>query len=139
MRDEPEITGLWMLPGFSFRWCRRAEPAAGFWGFVFLVLRERNRRCGNVGISSAVGEIPKGLVERVGSLPLAFHSFHSAGISTALFHRGLRHRANRLSLAFCIRRAVSVPLLAAACCCSMLAVIASFKDFSHSGSDVSFS
>jgi hypothetical protein len=29
------------------------------------------------GISPAFGEIPKGLVERVGSLPLAFHAFHS--------------------------------------------------------------
>lgn len=30
-------------------------------------------------------EIPKGLVEREESLPLAFRAFHSAGISTALF------------------------------------------------------
>ena len=40
--------------------------------------------CGNVGISPAFGEIPKGLVERGGSMPLAFHAFHSPGISTAL-------------------------------------------------------
>jgi len=38
-----------------------------------------------VGISPALGEISKGLVERVGSLPLAFHPFHSPGISTAFF------------------------------------------------------
>jgi hypothetical protein len=31
------------------------------------------------------GEISKGLVERVGSRFLAFHSFHRPGISTALF------------------------------------------------------
>src|SRR6478736_4674725 len=47
-------------------------------------IRPRRRSCGNVGISPALGEISKGLVERVGSLPLAFHAFHSAGISTAL-------------------------------------------------------
>ena len=32
----------------------------------------------------AVGEISKGLVESVGSLLLAFHAFHSPGISIAL-------------------------------------------------------
>jgi hypothetical protein len=37
-----------------------------------------------VGISPAFGEIPKGLVERGGSLLLAFHAFHSPVISTAL-------------------------------------------------------
>ena len=37
-----------------------------------------------MGISPAFGEISKGLVERVGSLLLAFHAFHSPGISTAL-------------------------------------------------------
>ena len=47
-------------------------------------IRPRRRSCGNVGISPAFGEIPKGLVERAGSLPLAFHAFHSPGISTAL-------------------------------------------------------
>jgi len=36
-----------------------------------------------VGIS-AFGEIPKGLVETGGSLSLAFHAFHSPGISTTL-------------------------------------------------------
>jgi hypothetical protein len=46
--------------------------------------RPRRRSGGNVGISPVCGEIPKGLVERVGSLLLAFHSFHSPGISTAL-------------------------------------------------------
>jgi len=47
--------------------------------------KNSRRSRGNVGISPALGEIPKGLVERVGSLPLAFHAFHSLGISTALF------------------------------------------------------
>src|SRR6185369_15885224 len=46
--------------------------------------RLRRRSCGNVGISPAFGEIPKGLVERGGSLSLAFLAFHSPGISTAL-------------------------------------------------------
>src|SRR6266478_705316 len=40
-------------------------------------IRLRGRSCGNVEISPALGEISKGLVERVGSRPLAFHSFHS--------------------------------------------------------------
>jgi hypothetical protein len=47
-----------------------------------------------VGISPAFAEISKGLVERVGSLPLAFHAFHSPGISTA--HSGLASRRTRL-------------------------------------------
>jgi hypothetical protein len=47
-------------------------------------IRLRRRSCGNVGISPASGEISKGLVERGGSLPLAFHAFHSPGIPTAL-------------------------------------------------------
>src|SRR5229473_3496354 len=51
-------------------------------------IRLRRRSCGNVEISPAVGEISKGLVERVGSLLLAFHSFHRPGISTALFPCG---------------------------------------------------
>ena len=101
-------------------------------------IRLRRRRCGNVGISPALGEISKELVERVGRLLLAFHAFHSSGISTTL-HRGLRQRANNASLAFCIRRAASVSLLAAAWLCSNSGVIAGFRDFSHSGSDVSFS
>src|SRR5437588_11715281 len=54
-------------------------------------------------------------------------------------HRGLRHRVNKLSLAFCIRRAASMSLLAVACCWSMAGVIAAFRDFSHFGRDVSFS
>jgi hypothetical protein len=66
-----------------------------------------------VGISLGVGEISKGLVERVGSLLLAFHAFHSPGISTVLVpHRAVRQRANKLSFAFCIRRAASVSLRA---------------------------
>jgi hypothetical protein len=37
-----------------------------------------------VEISPVFGEISKGLVERGGSLLLAFHAFHSPGISTTL-------------------------------------------------------
>jgi hypothetical protein len=85
------------------RWCSGAErccdvrrgdslAAVGFWfseistrgggkvGNLLLVfhfsIRPRRRSCGN-------GEISKGLVERVGSLPLALHVFRSPGISTA--------------------------------------------------------
>ena len=47
-------------------------------------IRLHRRSCGNVGISPAVGEISKGLVERGGSLLLAFHAFHRPAISTAL-------------------------------------------------------
>src|SRR5579875_3307918 len=43
------------------------------------------RNCGNVGISPPLGEIPKGLVERGGSLLWAFHAFHSPVISIAPF------------------------------------------------------
>src|SRR5260370_6741105 len=38
--------------------------------------------CGNVGISRSVRDF-QGAVGGVGSLPLAFHAFHSSGISTA--------------------------------------------------------
>ena len=81
----------------------------------------------------------EGLVGRSGNLVLAGGAFHSLATSTALAHRGLRHRANKLSLAFCMRRAASVSLLIVACCCSMWAVIPCFKDFSHWGNEVSFS
>src|SRR3954453_15607300 len=66
----------------SGRW-ESGKPAFGF----HFSIRPRRRSCGNVGISPALGEISKELVERVGSLPLAFHAFHSAGISTALSPR----------------------------------------------------
>lgn len=103
-------------------------------------IRLRRRRCGNVGISPAFGEIPKGLVESGGSLRLAFHAFLSPVISIALFSRRHdRQRASIASLAFCMCRAASVSLRAPACRSSILAVIPSFKLFSHSGSDRSFS
>src|SRR5260370_12235059 len=60
-------------------------------------IRLRRRSCGNVGIAPPLGEISKGLVERGGSLPLAFHAFHSPGISTALFCSYFRN-ADRLPL-----------------------------------------
>ena len=103
-------------------------------------IRPRRRRCGNVGTSPAFGEFSKGLVERGGSLPLAFHAFHRPGISTALPpHRVFRQRANKLSFAFCIRRAAWVSLSPSACRCSMISVIPSFKYSFQSSSDVSFS
>src|SRR6266568_2263448 len=81
------LSGRWESgnPAFGFPLLHRPH-------FSILCLRalrsERShtrRSCGNVGISPALGEISKGLVERGGSLPLAFHAFHSPAISTALF------------------------------------------------------
>jgi hypothetical protein len=76
----------------------------------------------------------------VGSLLLAFHSFHSPAISTALLpYLVVRQRANKLTLAFCIRRAASVSLSASACRFSIPAVIPSFKYSVHPFKEVSFS
>ena len=78
-------------------WWKSGNPALGFPLFhrphfsilCLLALRSETtntrRSCENVGISPVLGEISKGLVERGGSLPLAFHAFHSPAISTALF------------------------------------------------------
>lgn len=111
---------------------------------LFLVfhfsIRLRRRRCGNVGISPAFGEISKGLVESVGSLLLAFHAFHRPGISTALSsHRVFRQRANKVSFAFCIRRAAAVSLIDSVCRFKMPSVIPSFKYFCQPASEASFS
>ena len=113
MRDEPEIGSCESAPSFGFLEAARSAGGVRAWagdssaarlGFVFFFEREESgrwesgkpafgfplfhgpprRRCGNVGISPVVGEISKGLLERVGSLPLAFHAFHSPAISTAL-------------------------------------------------------
>jgi len=92
-----------------------------------------------VGIPPAVGGIPKGLVERGGSLLLAFHAFHGTVISTVPASHGLRHRANNSSLTFCMHRAASVSLIADARACSMAAVMPSFKDFSQLPNDLSVS
>src|SRR5437764_8234205 len=74
---------------FGFEEGNRGGGKVGNLLLVFhFSVRPRRRSCGNVGISPALGEISKGLVERVGSLPLAFHSFHSPGISTALSFLG---------------------------------------------------
>jgi hypothetical protein len=144
------------MSGKSCRAEGEARPSWFFFGFpiyprgggkvenLFLVfhfsIRPRRRRGGNVGISPAVGEIPKGLVERGGSPPLAFHAFHSPGISTALcFQRDFRQRAKRLSLAFCIRRAASVSLIASACRFSISALIPGFRHSVHFSNEVSFS
>ena len=51
-----------------------------------------------MGISPAFGEISKGPVESVGSLLLAFHAFHSTGISTALILQCSLRLALRTSL-----------------------------------------
>ena len=59
---------------------KSGKPALGF-----PLFRSALPGCGNVGISPAFGEISKGLVERVGSLLLAFHAFHSPVISISLF------------------------------------------------------
>src|SRR6516164_8748257 len=48
-------------------------------------IRLRRRSCGNVGILPSFGEIPKGLVERVGSLFLAFHAFHAPAFPRLFF------------------------------------------------------
>jgi len=56
--------------------------------------------CGNVEISPPFGEISKELVERVGSLLLAFHAFHSSGISTALRPRFFRAAAGCFHASF---------------------------------------
>ena len=66
--------------------------------------------CGNVEISPPFGEISKGLVERVGSLLLAFHAFHSPGISTALRPRIFR-------AAVCLHS----PFMSPSICCFFLA------------------
>jgi len=144
---------------FSARWRGEALPSGSVCWFGILAIyrrgggkvgnpllvfhfsiRLRRRRCGNVGISPALGEISKVLVERGESLHLAFHAFLSTVISTALlFRRHFRQRASSATLAFCIRRAASVSLLALAWVCSNSAVIPSFRLFSHSGSDRSFS
>ena len=102
-------------------------------------IRLRRRSCGNVGIAPPLGEISKGLVERGGSLLLAFHAFHSTAISTVPAAHGLRQRPSNSNLIFCIRRAASVSLIADACLCSIAAVIPSFKHFSQLASDLSFS
>src|SRR5882672_5314956 len=48
----------------------------------FFSMGPRRRSCGNVGISRSVRDF-QGTVERVESLFLAFHAFHSSVISTA--------------------------------------------------------
>ena len=81
---------------------RRAKPAEGSCSFVDKAIEAVGKweTCfwfstfpsafvaGAVGMGESrlsFGEISKGLVGRVGSLPLAFHAFHRPAISTALF------------------------------------------------------
>jgi hypothetical protein len=138
-RAEGEARPPWFFFGFPIYPRGGGKVENLFLGFHFSI-RPRRRRCGNVGISPAVGEISKGLVERGGSLPLAFHAFHSPGISTALWLHGVfRQRANKLNLAFCIRRPASVSLIASACRFSISAVIPGFRDSVHFSNEESFS
>src|SRR5579885_554888 len=66
------------------RGCRReAGWESGKPAFGFPLFQTASPSCGNVEISPLFGEISKELVERVGSLLLAFHAFHSPVISTA--------------------------------------------------------
>ena len=109
------------------------------------------RGCGNVGISPAFGEIPKGLVERVGSLPLAFHAFHSPAISTGLLRavrnqwkRGgkgdsILHDRSSLLLAAPIFLAQSVSLMLLAIWSNGANPTPGFRYCSALGSDFSFS
>src|SRR3954471_11640591 len=69
---------------FGFEEGNRGGGKVGNLLLVFhFSIRPRRRSCGNVGIAPLFGEISKGLVERGGSLLLAFHGFHSPGISSA--------------------------------------------------------
>lgn len=90
-------------------------------------------------VKRKLGMAMEELVGRGENLLLASHAFHRLAISAALSYRGLRHRANKLSLALFIRRAASVSLRSVACRCNRSAVIPAFKDFSHWGNDASFS
>jgi hypothetical protein len=84
------LSGRWESgnPGLGFPLFHGPHfPILFFLAVLFQTCGNR-RSCGNVGISPAFGEISKGLVERVGSLPLAFHAVHSPVISTALFLGG---------------------------------------------------
>ncbi len=109
------------------------------------------RGCGNVEISPPLGEIPKGLVERGGSLLLAFHAFHSPVISIAPFpgRRSQRKRGGNgdailqdrssLLLAAPIFRAHSVSLMLLANWSNWAKPKPGFKYCFASGSDFSFS
>ena len=73
--------------------------AVGKWkpGFGFPLFHPpRRQSCGNVGISPFLRDFQGG-VETVGSLGLAFHGFHAAAISTALFLPVLRCPLHSLS------------------------------------------
>ena len=72
----------------------------GKWENLFLVfhfsIRLRRRIRGNVGIAPSFGEIPKGLVGRVGSLLSAFRAFQQP----RHFHGSLR-LAEALLIGYC--------------------------------------
>jgi hypothetical protein len=92
-REAPPRAGGEARPCFGFSSFvlreKQQTGAVGKWKTCFwfstFPSAPRRRSCGNVGISPASGEIPKGLVGSVGNLLLVFHAFHSPAISTALF------------------------------------------------------
>src|ERR1035441_6855392 len=90
-RDEGEGRPPWFFVDSFPIYPRGGGKAENLLLVFHFSIRPRRRRCGNVGSSPAFGEFSKGLVERGGSLPLAFHAFHRPGISTALSSRGLRY------------------------------------------------
>jgi hypothetical protein len=141
---------------------RRAPGRSPPSGLVFSVLRKRIRGGGKVGNLLLVFHfsiaLAAGAVEMWESrLPLARFPRGSwkeweacswlSTLSTAppfpqrsgLSHRVVRQRPNKLTFAFCIRRAASVSLRASACRFSIPAVIPSFKYSVHPFKEVSFS
>jgi hypothetical protein len=115
---------------------RERNRGGGKVGNLLLVfhfpIRLRRRSCGNVGISPFFGEISKVLVGRVGSLLLAFHSFHSPDISAALFFglrlRGYLCNGARLWLAIVGRGPFS------SCCSLVGSSLHSSPGYEHGGS-----
>src|SRR5229473_6093323 len=83
-------------PRAVFLFLRERNRGGGKVGNLLLVfhfsIRLRGRSCGNVEISPALGEISKGLVERVGSRLLAFHSFHSPAFPQLVYSFSPRPR-----------------------------------------------
>ena len=137
MRREPENgdvqvagTSLLSLLLIAFGG-RRAKPARLGFSLVFPIYPRGGGKVENLllvfhfsiaFVAGAVGmwesrlplaRFPRGSWKEWEACSLAFHAFHSPGISTALVpHRVVRQRANKLSFAFCIRRAASVSLRA---------------------------
>ena len=134
------------------RW-RREGASSTAAAFCFSRRPQTNRRRRNyedVGIPPAVGGIPKGRWELVGSLPLAFHSFQGPVISTALRPPCILHSRGavgdstftwRSSSPFSCRilRADSVSLIRPARCSRLSMLIPGLRNFSASGTRFSLS